>query len=144
MNNADWNIIVIGSDDRRFSKIEEALQENFSEAKVACVHAPINGNTLVTTNGLGDNLKDCEKKFVALIREDSVDHPEVITEAITQFEKGGAEELKPILRRRRGAKEYEWCSTYDLACEIAVAKCADLFSALFEHRPDNSENGVTA
>lgn len=144
MNNADWNIIVIGSDDRRFSKIEEALQENFSGAKVACVHAPINGNTLVTTNGLGDYLKDCEEKFVALIREDSVDHPEIIAEAITQFEKGGAEESKPLLRRRCGAETYEWCGTYDFACEIIIAKCSDLFLAIFGRRPDKSEEGVSA
>lgn len=130
MNNSDWKIIVIVNDDRKCAQMGNTLGRKFPDAVIGFAHAPIQGNVQVTVNDLYDNLKSCKNANTVVFPEVMVSQYGIITEAIVEFEKGCPDIGKPLLRRQYEAPKCEWCGRCDLACELIVAKTADLFKSL--------------
>lgn len=130
MINSEWQIIVVCGDDRKWPEIVSQLCQKFCGVKVGFAHTPIWGNKTITSNGLYDNLKNCEREYSAIVGENIVEHSDAIAEVVSQFECGCPDTTKPLFRRRRNAPKCDWCKEYDLSCEVMVGKSQDIFAAL--------------
>ncbi len=125
----NYLVIVIGEDDNEAASIMNRVTVGVQPSDVAFAHAPIGPNSCITINGLHDALTNSRCDFVIVVMASALDKI-VIESAVAKFEADRKISQKPLLRKRSNSANFEWCSQYDFASAIVVAKRADLINML--------------